>query len=166
MSVVFYPFVWGSNFPCRIEEWGKPVHYIRLLLKVSEPKLVLECCLYFPLLVQIFLVFFFNILFIFIGNFTTEIFTIFLVAVNICYLQWFYIWLGLFLKKATVFDFSGDISFPNFFAVFCNVNSLNQLLWLDRLQKENVFVVVVDKVIPVLEMCVPFYYYFFHVNVE
>jgi len=58
-------------------------------------------------------------------------------------------------KNAIVSDFSGDISFPIFFAMFCNVNtplcklSSELAIMTCSSAKRRVFIfVVVDKVIP------------------
>jgi hypothetical protein len=57
---------------------------------------------------------------------------------------------GSFPTNAIVSDFSGDISITKHLAIFCNVNySLYQLLWLNRLQQEEYFLVD-DRVIPFL----------------
>jgi len=71
MSIIFCPFFEGSTFCFHIKEWGEPVHYLLLFLKISGP-MVAKCCLEFPVFEQILLVLL-NILFILIENFTTKI---------------------------------------------------------------------------------------------
>ena len=48
MPFVFHPFVWRSKFRFHIEEWGAPVHYTPVFVKISGHKLIEKCCLKFP----------------------------------------------------------------------------------------------------------------------
>ena len=77
------------------------MHYLLLFLKISGPKLVLKCCLEFPVFENILLVSV-DYRFIFMGNFTTKKYIFFFkFAVKMFYPQRFCILLGLMKKYMT-----------------------------------------------------------------
>ena len=55
MPNVFVLFAKGSKFRFYANEWGNPVYYELLHLKISGPKFIQNCCLEFPVFEKIFI---------------------------------------------------------------------------------------------------------------
>jgi hypothetical protein len=104
------------------------VHYVLLFLKISGPKLLSKCCLEFPVFEELLLVFIeylFHLRMEFHNRYILKFFACckHLLCTEILRIT------GSCPKNAIVSDFSGDVSIPKFFAVFCNVNSPRRRLF-------------------------------------
>ena len=146
ISVVPYSFVWGSIYRFHIEEWLQPVHHL-FIFEDFWTKFGLKVLFKIPTIWE-HLTVFVEILFIFTGHFTIEIYK----TLHIYYPQGCNTLLGLVLNMPS--DFSGNIYIPKSFVYFTilillSVNSpLYQLLWHDPLRNEVFRRAVIHKEIP------------------